>query len=44
MCKGQMRCTYKILITEAVGKRHRWEDNLKMDLKEIGSKLENGLS
>jgi hypothetical protein len=39
---GEMRNAYKILVIKSEGKRHfgrprrRWEDNFKMDHKEIG--------
>jgi hypothetical protein len=39
---GEMRNAYKILIGNCDGKRplrrpmHRWEDNIRMDLREIG--------
>jgi len=39
---GEMRKVYKILVGKPEGKkphgrrRHRWEDNIKMDLKETG--------
>jgi hypothetical protein len=39
---GEMRNVYKILVGRTEGKRslgrprHRWEDNIKMDLTEIG--------
>jgi hypothetical protein len=39
-CLGQMRNAYNILFREPEGKRplptHRWEGNVKMDLREIG--------
>jgi len=41
-CMEKLRKAYKILIKKLEGKRplgrhrHRWEDNIKMDLKEIG--------
>jgi len=40
--KGEMRNTYKILVSKPEGRkphrrpRHRWEDNIRMDLREIG--------
>jgi hypothetical protein len=40
--RREMRNAYKILVGKPEGKRplgrpwHRWEDNIKMDLKEIG--------
>jgi hypothetical protein len=39
---GKRRNTYRGFVGKGVGKtplgspRHRWEDNIKMDLKEIG--------
>jgi hypothetical protein len=39
---GQGRCVYRILVGKPVGKRplgrprRRWEDNIKLDLREIG--------
>jgi hypothetical protein len=39
--KGEIRNAYRILIGKPEGKRplgnsrHRWEDNIKMDLREI---------
>jgi hypothetical protein len=39
---GEMKNAYKILVVKPKGKRklrkqrHRWEDNIKIDLKEIG--------
>jgi hypothetical protein len=41
-CMGEMRSAYKVLVGKLEGKRqlgkprHRWEDNIKMDLREIG--------
>jgi hypothetical protein len=38
---GEMRNVYKVLVTKFEGKRplgrptHRWEDNIRMDLREI---------
>jgi hypothetical protein len=40
VCMGEMRNVYKILVTMPEGKkplrrpRHRWEDNIKMALRE----------
>jgi hypothetical protein len=40
---GEMRSTYSILIRKPEGKRplgrprRKWEDNIRMDLREIGS-------
>jgi hypothetical protein len=39
---GEGRCTYRILVGRPEGRRplgrprHRWEDNIKMDLQELG--------
>jgi len=39
---GEMRNAYKILVRKLEGKRplrrprYRWEDNIRMDLREIG--------
>jgi hypothetical protein len=39
---GERRCVYKVLVRKTEGKRplarprHRWEDNIKMDLQEVG--------
>jgi hypothetical protein len=39
---GEMRNTYSILVGKLEGKRplgrprHRWEDNIRMDVREIG--------
>jgi len=39
---GERRCVYKVLVGEPEGKRplgrlrHRWEDNIKMNLQEVG--------
>jgi hypothetical protein len=41
---GEMRSTYSILVGKPEGKRpvgkprYRWEDNIRMDLREIGWK------
>jgi hypothetical protein len=41
-CMGEMRNAYKILVGKPDGKRslgrprHRWEDNIKMDLRKKG--------
>jgi hypothetical protein len=41
-CMGHMRNAYNILVGKSEGRRslrrpkHRWEDNIKMDLREIG--------
>jgi len=42
-CTGERRCVYRVLVVKPEGKktlgrpRLRWEDNIKMDLKEVGS-------
>jgi hypothetical protein len=42
VCLGEMRNVYKILVGNSEGKRplggprHRWKDNIKLNLKEIG--------
>jgi hypothetical protein len=39
---GERRCAYRVLVGRPEGKtplgrpRHRWEDNIKMDLQEVG--------
>jgi len=35
---GEKRGTYRVLVGNPEGKRpsHRWEDNTKMDLQEVG--------
>jgi hypothetical protein len=39
---GEGRCAYRILVGRPEGRRplgrprHRWEDNIKMDLQEVG--------
>jgi hypothetical protein len=41
-CIGEKRNAYRILVGKADGKRplvtprHRWKDNIKMDLREMG--------
>jgi len=41
-CMGEMRKAYKILMRRPEGKRllgrfrHKWEDSIRMDLREIG--------
>jgi hypothetical protein len=41
-CMGEGKCVYKVLVGRPKGKRplgrlrHKWEDNIKMDLREIG--------
>ena len=42
MHMGEKRIIYKVLVGKPEGKkplgrpRHRWEDNIKMDLQEVG--------
>jgi hypothetical protein len=44
---GEMRNAYKILVTKSEGKRllgrhkHRWENNIRMDLKKIVCELDS---
>jgi len=39
---GERRCVHRVLVGKPEGKRplgrprHRWEDNIKMDLQEVG--------
>jgi len=41
-CMGERRCVYRVLVGKPEGKRPlgrpkcRWEDNIKMDLQEVG--------
>ena len=41
-CMGERRGVYRVLLGKPEGKRpmgrprHRWEDNIKMDLQEVG--------
>jgi len=41
-CMGERRGVYRVLVGKSEGKillgrpRHRWEDNIKMDLQEVG--------
>jgi len=41
-CMGERRGVYKVLVRKSGGKRpigrprHIWEDNIKMDLQEVG--------
>ena len=41
-CMGERRGVYRVLVVKPEGKKplgrpkHRWEDNIKMDLKEVG--------
>jgi hypothetical protein len=47
---GEGRGMYRILVGKAKGKRplgrprHRWEDNIKMNLQEVGCGVWTGLS
>jgi hypothetical protein len=47
---GEMRNAYKILVEKAEGKRplgrpgRRWEDNIKLDLREIGLERVNWIN
>jgi len=42
VCMGEMTGVYRVLVGNPEGKRplgrprHRWEDNIKMDLQEVG--------
>jgi hypothetical protein len=42
VCMGEGRGIYRVLVKRPKGKRplgrprHRWEDNIKMDLRELG--------
>jgi hypothetical protein len=48
-CKGERRGAYRVLVGKPEGKRqlgkprHRWEDNTKMDLQEVGWAAWTGL-
>jgi hypothetical protein len=40
-CMGERRSAYRVLVGKSVGKRPlgrpcRWQDNIKMDLREVG--------
>jgi len=41
-CTGERRGVYRVLVGKPEGKRpfgrprHRWEDNIKLDLQEVG--------
>jgi len=43
---GERRCVYRVLVGKPKGKRthgrprHRWADNIKMDLQEVGWGME----
>jgi hypothetical protein len=45
VCMGKRRGLYRILVGKSEGKRpfgrpgRRWEDNIKMDLKEVGCEV-----
>ena len=47
---GEMRGVYRVLVRKHEGKRplgrpgRRWEDNIKMDLQEVGLRVGTGLS
>jgi hypothetical protein len=47
---GEKRGVHKVLVGKSVGKRplgrhrHRWKDNIKMDLQEVGEVMETGWS
>jgi hypothetical protein len=47
---GEGRVVYRVLVGKPDGKRplgrpkHSWEDNIKMDLQEVGCKIWTGLS
>ena len=42
MCVGERKSVYRVLVGKCEGKRplgrprHRWEDNIKIDLQEVG--------
>jgi hypothetical protein len=38
-CMGKRKGVYRVLVGKTEGKRprHKWEDNIKMDLQEVGS-------
>jgi hypothetical protein len=46
---GESRCVYMVLVGKPEGKRslgkprHRWEDNIKMDLQKVGCEAWTGL-
>jgi hypothetical protein len=41
-CMGERKCVYRVVVGKPEGKRplgrprHRWEDNIKIDLQEVG--------
>jgi hypothetical protein len=47
---GEDRGVYRVLVEKPEGKRplgrprHRWEDNIKLDLQEVGRDVETGWS
>jgi hypothetical protein len=49
-CIGEKRCVYRVLVRKPEGKRplgrprRKWEDNIKMDLQELGLRMWTGLS
>jgi len=38
---GEGRGVYRVLVEKPEGKRRRWEDNIKMDLQEVGGGCED---
>ena len=46
-CMAESKCAYRVLVGRPEGKiplgrqRHRWEDNIKMDLEEVGCDARN---
>jgi len=49
-CKGERRGVYRVFVGKPEGKiplgkcRHRWEDNIKVDLQEVGGGVWTGSS
>jgi hypothetical protein len=49
-CMGESRNVYRVLVGKPEGKRphgrprHRWEDGIKMDLREIGRGVFSGFT
>jgi hypothetical protein len=47
---GERRCVYRVLVGKSEGKklfgrpRHRWKDNIKMDLQEVVWEMWTGSS